>query len=178
MKKLFTLLLVTFMSLNYASSQVFNSGSSYASIGYGLGYGFGGVSLTNSSVSNLGPICFSYEYALNDNIGLGVNISYSSTKYDYVNLYEERYTRLGILARGAYHFDILRDVDLYSGIGVGFLSYNFTNSVYDDYDYNFGTPFGYSIFAGARYFFSDAIGAYAEVGYGISVINAGIVLGF
>jgi hypothetical protein len=43
---------------------------------------------------------------------------------------------------------------------------------------NFGTPIGYQIFGGARYMFNDNFGAYAEVGYGLSVANAGITIAF
>jgi len=33
-------------------------------------------------------------------------------------------------------------------------------------------------FAGARFFFSDAIGAYVELGYGLGIVNAGLAFKF
>ena len=192
-KLLFTLSLTAFMVSDYASAQAFNSGGSYASVGYGLGIGARASTSVYSAAngykfSGFGPASLNYEYGINDNIGLGVNLSYSSYgatwnagTYDY----GYRYSTLGIMARAAYHFDIRnRDLDLYSGVGLGFLRYKY-NWTSDEpsfnesqYNVNLGTPLGYQIFAGGRYFFSDLVGAYAEVGYGITVLNAGIVLRF
>ena len=37
-----------------------------------------------------------------------------------------------------------------------------------------GTPLGYQIFIGGRYLFTDKIGVYGEIGYGISLMNLGL----
>jgi opacity protein-like surface antigen len=89
------------------------------------------------------------------------------------------------MARGAYHFNVRnRQFDPYAGVGIGFLKYNYKWESNDPgfnegaYNINIGTPLGYQIFLGARYMFNDNFGAYAEVGYGLSVANAGITLAF
>ena len=190
MKKLFTLVVILSLGTSSINAQAFSSGSSYISLGYGLGLGYRTYtaayqSYSGYNFSGFGPVSGAYEYGINDNIGVGLNISYSSygaswnQSYDY----SYRFSSLGVLARGAYHFDIRsREADLYAGIGVGFLryAYNWTSDEpgFNEalYDINLGTPLGYQIFAGARYYFSPSFGVMAELGYGISVLNAGIVI--
>ena len=43
---------------------------------------------------------------------------------------------------------------------------------YDASFYSYDS-FGYNVFIGARYFFTDKIGAFAELGYGISYTTLG-----
>ena len=130
----------------------------------------------------------SYERGITDNIGVGLAIGYSSygatwlqTTYDF----KYRWTTLSVMARGAYHFNVRnRQFDPYAGVGVGFLKFGYKwesadpNFNEDLYNVNLGTPLGYQIFLGARYMFNDNFGAYAELGYGLSVANAGLTLAF
>jgi hypothetical protein len=37
-----------------------------------------------------------------------------------------------------------------------------------------GGGFTYNVFVGGRYYFTDNIGAFAELGYGISILNLGL----
>ena len=70
--------------------------------------------------------------------------------------------------------------DPYLGVGLGFLKYGYKWTSSDpsfneaNYNVSLGTPLGYQIFAGARYMFSDNVGGYVEVGYGLSVANFGL----
>ena len=43
---------------------------------------------------------------------------------------------------------------------------------------NHGSGLGYSFLLGARWFFTNNLAAFAELGYGVSVINAGISFKF
>ena len=192
MKKVLLLTLLSILGLN-TNAQFFERDINYVNAGYGLGIGYGRLlnayqSYDNYKFSGFGPVAFSYERGITDNIGLGLAIGYSSyggtwlqTGYDY----KYRWTTLSIMARGAYHFNVRnRQFDPYAGVGIGFLKYSYkweSNEPgfnEDTYNINFGTPLGYQIFLGARYMFSDNFGAYAEVGYGLSVANAGITLAF
>jgi opacity protein-like surface antigen len=190
MKKVLLIAILTSLGLN-TNAQFFEKDINYINAGYGLGLGYG--RLLNAYQANegykfsgFGPVALSYERGITDNIGLGVAIGYSSyggtwlqTGYDY----NYRWTTLSIMARGAYHFNVRnRQFDPYAGVGIGFLKYNYKWESNDPgfnegaYNINIGTPLGYQIFLGARYMFNDNFGAYAEVGYGLSVANAGITL--
>jgi opacity protein-like surface antigen len=192
MKKVLLIAILTSLGLN-TNAQFFEKDINYINAGYGLGLGYG--RLLNAYQANegykfsgFGPVALSYERGITDNIGLGVAIGYSSyggtwlqTGYDY----NYRWTTLSIMARGAYHFNVRnRQFDPYAGVGIGFLKYNYKWESNDPgfnegtYNINIGTPLGYQIFLGARYMFNDNFGAYAEVGYGLSVANAGITLAF
>jgi opacity protein-like surface antigen len=192
MKKVLLIAILSSLGLN-THAQFFEKDINYVNAGYGLGLGYGRLlnayqTYEGYKFSGFGPVALSYERGITDNIGLGVAIGYSSyggtwlqTGYDY----NYRWTTLSIMARGAYHFNVRnRQFDPYAGVGIGFLKYNYKWESNDPsfnesaYNINIGTPLGYQIFLGARYMFNDNFGAYAELGYGLSVANAGITLAF
>jgi opacity protein-like surface antigen len=189
MKKImmFMASIMTSVALN---AQVFEQGSNHLNLGYGVGLGYGRLLNAYSAnqgykFSGFGPAFVNYERALTDRFGLGLAVSYSSYGGKWVDGfnydYSYRWSTLSIMARGAYHFEMRNDkFDPYVGVGIGFLKYGYKWTSNDpsfneaNYNVSLGTPFGYQIFAGARYMFSDKIGAYAEVGYGLSVANFGL----
>lgn len=192
MKKVLLITLLSTFGLN-TNAQFFEQDINYVNAGYGLGLGYG--RLLNAyqvydgfKFSGFGPVALSYERGITDNIGIGVSLGYSSYggKWNQSNYnYSYRWTTLSIMARGAYHFNVRnRQFDPYAGVGVGFLKYGYNWQSNEPgfnenaYNINFGTPLGYQIFVGARYMFNDNFGAYAELGYGLSVANAGITLAF
>jgi opacity protein-like surface antigen len=202
MKKYLLVALTGLIGFQDVKAQAFEEGNSVVSVGYGLGLGYGRLLNAYSAYdgykfSGFGPVALGYEYGLTDNIGLGLNVSYSSygatwiqsSAYDPFNVteydYKYRWSTLAIMARGAYHFDIRNDdLDLYAGLGLGFLKFGYKWTS-DDPTFNeenqnvsLGTPLGYQIFGGLRYYLSDNVGLYAEVGYGISVLNAGLAFKF
>lgn len=74
------------------------------------------------------------------------------------------------------------NLDLYAGL---MASYNLLNYSYEDNSGfnsgntgNFGNAAGLTLFAGARYYFSDNLAAFAELGYGVAYLNLGISLKF
>lgn len=192
MKKIILALIISACSLQ-SKAQFFEQDINYVNAGYGLGIGYGRLlnayqAYDGYKFSGFGPVALSYERGITDNIGIGLAIGYSSygatwlqTTYDY----KYRWTTLSVMARGAYHFNVRnRQFDPYAGVGVGFLKFGYKwesadpNFNEDLYNVNLGTPLGYQIFLGARYMFNDNFGAYAEIGYGLSVANAGLTLAF
>ena len=192
MKKI-VLLTASLLIATIMNAQVFEQGSNHVNVGYGFGLGYGRLLNAYSAnqgykFSGFGPAFLSYERGITDNIGVGASISYSSygakwikdytvQSYDY----SYRWTTLAIMARGAYHFNVSNDkFDPYAGVGLGFMKFGYKWTTEDptfneaNNNVSLGTPFGYQIFAGARYMFSDKIGGYAEVGYGLSVANFGL----
>ncbi|MCL2028312.1 MAG: hypothetical protein FWG79_07480 [Bacteroidales bacterium] len=71
--------------------------------------------------------------------------------------------------------DFPNNIDLYVGAGVGFnfLSHH-TNEIPDDTKFRLG----YNFFVGGRYYFKPNASVFAEIGYGISFLNAGFTIRF
>jgi opacity protein-like surface antigen len=187
MKKIILLLFVS--SSISSNAQIFESGSKHVSVGYGLGLGSGRLlnlyeGYPGYSFSGFGPVQFAYEQGITDNIGIGAAVGYSSYGGKWQqSSYNYRYSwrTISVMVRGAYHFDVKnRNFDPYGGVGLGFLkySYNWTSNEpgFNESNYNISSasPLGYQLFLGTRYHFTDQIGAYAELGYGIAVFNAGL----
>lgn len=195
MKKIMFLVASIMTSVTF-NAQVFEEGSNHVNVGYGFGLGYGRLLNAYSTYegykfSGFGPVFLSYERGVTDNIGIGASVSYSSygaswTQKSYLVAaydYSYRWTTLAIMARGAYHFSVRNDkFDPYAGVGLGFMKFGYKWDTEDplfnetNSNVSLGTPFGYQIFAGARYMFTDNIGAYAEVGYGLSVANFGLTI--
>lgn len=186
----FILLLSTYTA---ARSQVFESESNHLSIGYGLGSGYGRLlnayqAYDGYKFSGFGPVQVAYERGITDNIGVGASFGYSGyggtwlqSNYDY----KYSWKTISVLIRGAYHFDLNnRNFDPYAGVGIGFLKYSYKWTSSDpsfnegNYNVSSGSPLGYQIFAGARYHFNDNVGVYAEIGYGLALLNAGLTFKF
>ena len=89
--------------------------------------------------------------------------------------------------RGAYHFNEfvkIDKLDLYAGLMLG---YNIASETFSSTDPSrtniayYGSSYGgfaYSFFGGARYRFTDNIGVFGELGYGISILNIGLNIKF
>ena len=204
MKKLLFILGASFILCHNTHAQAFEKGKSFATIGYGLGFGFSSLSAAYASNSGyktgaFGPIAVAYEYGVTDNIGIGGGINYSTfwagwdektvvynplpTNKTYS--YTWRLSALQVLGRANYHFPIKNDkLDLYGGVGLGFTKFGYswesTNPDFNESSYNIslGSAVGYSLNLGGRYLFNDNVGAYAEIGYGLSIFNAGLAFRF
>jgi hypothetical protein len=100
--------------------------------------------------SGITPIIFNGEYAVTDQIGVGAGLQFYSQNGASLTL---------MTVRGAYHFGqfIKNDqLDLYAGAELFFaLSGGGSGTIF-------------SLMPGARYYFSDNIGAFSELGLGLS----------
>jgi outer membrane protein W len=149
--------------------------------------------------SGFGPAHIKFEYGLTDKFGMGVSIGYvgykvswqseveeyNSTTGNYdLKTYEEglKGTNFGVLLRMNFHFATSDKVDPYWGIGAGYNKYTFKfysddpNSI--DESLTFPIPVGFESSVGARFYFTENIGAYAELGWGKSLIQAGLAAKF
>ncbi len=137
-----------------------------------LGIGVGGY-------ASAGGIAFggSADFGVAPNITVGGQVAYRSFNYGYLG-YNDKINYLYFAARGSYHFNQLLKlstdkVDLYAGIGLGY-----QNVCYSD---RFGTgfnTFGSGIFVpihlGGRYFFSEKVGGFVELGTGVAPLLLGV----
>ncbi len=122
------------------------------------------------------PIGLSADYGITDNISLGAYAGYASTTEEFGGFGKWKYTYIIVGARGAYHFQLADKFDTYAGVLLG---YNAASVTWDGSSAFSGISptaggLAWSGFLGGRYRFSESIGAFAELGYGIAIVQAGI----
>lgn len=181
MKKLLTTcLLLCFAVFHVTAQQSFTQGDNLA----GIGIGFGGNLYSGyygSGIKRIPAISLSYEHCIKDNLfdensslGLGGLLGYASASTDYWKT-----SNIIIGARGTLHYAFIDKLDTYTGLMLG---YNIVNFKWKDNEWVLGNAsssgFTWSWYLGARYYFSDSVGAFAELGYGIAVLNLGVSLKF
>jgi hypothetical protein len=137
-----------------------------------------------------------YEYGISDKFSIGLNATYASGSYTYTSLtnptsffkYSGTFYSIGI--RSSYHIIVTDKWNLYTGAmfaykksnvkvqdsgGTASTLLNLLNTINDSKG-----SIGYDVFAGVKYFppnkSGNHIGIFAEAGYGITVIKAGVVL--
>lgn len=177
-KTIFTLMAVIIAFT--AQAQQFQIGTTTVNAGIGLGTALGGLGKARPAIS------MSVDHGLWDIGGPGVislggyigNTGYKYTDLGYTAKWN--YTIVGV--RGAYHyngFTEIPELDIYGGV---MLSYNISKYTSDSSDTllgnSYGSGLGFTGFVGGRWFFTNSIGAYAELGYGVSILNVGVTYKF
>lgn len=193
-KIIFSLLLV---ASNFLKPQdAFKNKTTVLNLGVGLRsyYGYRLFAQGYSSVPYLNASLDHSVYNLDKNFDLGIGgyLGYTSWSYKYNGFY---YTKNGVYRSGfvkqtwsIFHFGFRPSVhysfsgapfDLYAGlhIGYGISSYSSSDPDYDYTGINYSRLY-WALFAGGRYYFGKKFGMFAELGYGISMLNLGISLKF
>lgn len=164
-----------------------NSGrqSRSGGLGYHKGDNLLNIGVGISSYFYGHPIGASYEAGITDDISVGAQIDYNSGNYGdyYYNNARWRYTSTYVGARGSFHVNRLlrlntQKVDLYAGLGLGYRTFRWNDSNYGyGYDYRSGLFLNY--FVGGKYYFTDKVGAFLELGYtGLSSSRVGLSIKF
>jgi len=124
------------------------------------------------------PLSVSIDYGINDKISLGGYLGYAGSSDNVPFLGKISYTYLIVGARGAYHFELTEKLDTYAGLLLGYniASVSLENSITGAPEPDAAGGFTYNLFAGGRYHFTDKIGVFGEIGYGISVLNLGLTV--
>ncbi|MBU1370066.1 MAG: porin family protein [Bacteroidetes bacterium] len=176
MKKFVLVLAIALVGLTYGAQAQYESGQVDANIGVGLGSTFATGTL------DMPPVSLALDFGLSDKMSLGAYVGYSASKEDFSGFganYSWKYTYIIVGARGAYHFDLVDQLDTYAGVLLG---YNVASVTYEGSGTAPTSPsaggLAYAGFAGARYHFGDTFGVYAELGYGLALLNAGLTLKF
>ncbi len=167
-----------------AFTQVFEKGNHAIN----LGLGFGNTNYWGSYYEGFLPsFSGSYEYGivevpmgsqLTGVVSVGGYLGWSASKYGSYSGNDEYYRVLDIIigARGNYHFIFHDKLDTYAGIwfGADISSQKWKGDGTDpDVDFSNGGPTG-GAYVGARWYFTDNIAVYSEIGYLISVFNVGV----
>jgi hypothetical protein len=147
-----------------------------------FGTGFGSPWIGGGYYLTFPPLSASLDYGLRDDIGPGVIgvggfIGVGGYRYKYpIYDYGRSYTTILFGARGTYHYQFIKKLDTYGGLVLGLRTYS--SKVYgtwpgDNYVKDSGiSPLG-SIFIGGKYYFTESVSAFAEVGYGIGIFTLG-----
>lgn len=148
-----------------------------------LGIGLGMVGIYGDTV--IPPISLSAEYSTtsfnNLPLSFGGIIGYSSSEYKtafFGDEYGWEYTYIVFGARGSFHFNQyikVPNLDVYAGLllGYNYVSAKEIGTVTTGVAASASYPM-FGGYAGARYFFTEKIGAFCEIGYGIGYINVGL----
>lgn len=173
-------------------AQSFDLGTNVINASVGIGGYYGASSVYTSQSPALG---LSFEHGITELgpgvLGIGGYVGYKSLAYKYSALglqYDWSWTYLILGVRGAWHYNEwhgVDDLDLYGGL---MLSYNNVKWT-DNTNYPVGGVFtvqsssassgvGLTGFLGARYYFTDNLGAHLELGYGVATANLGLSLKF
>ena len=150
--------------------------TSKAIINAGIGFGFA----ASGYKMGMPPISVSLDFLKLKNmpVMLGVFGGYRTQKYAISFILTEvslTYTEIAFGARATYHANFSPKLDAYAGLTLGYA----IQSLDGDYGDLFPATsyFVYGVNAGGRYFFSDKIGIYAELGYSpFQVASVGLTL--
>jgi len=163
-----------------AEAQQFQNGTTMANAGIGLGTSLGGLGNARPGFS------VSVDHGMWDVGGPGV-ISLGgyigNTGYKYTDLgYTAKWSYTTVGVRGAYHYNGFTNVpelDIYGGLMLGYnISKYSSDSGNDSLADTYGSGLGFTGFVGGRWLFTEQFGAYAELGYGVSVLNLGVTYKF
>jgi hypothetical protein len=168
--------------------------SSFAKNGYDptmkvaqFGIGVGGLGGFYGS-SNLPVLTAGLDFGIDKMFSAGGRIGYTSSTFENPYfiaatraIYRWKYTYITIAGRGSYHYPIENEkLDLYGGVDLG---YNIVSSKYDGdvagrlYAASAsGSYMFFGVHVGGRYYFSQSLAAFGELGYGYGILNVGISL--
>jgi len=158
-----------------AAQPLFQVGSNAVNlgVGFGLGYGLGGATTSTPALSlsymrgvaQVGPGI----------ISAGGMVGYKSFGWESAGA-KATWRNIYVGGRGAYHYNFGNPkLDTYAGLGLGLRVVSYS----DNYDTQntasaSGAQAELSGFLGARYFFSDKLGAFSELGYDMSYLKVGL----
>lgn len=168
------------MATSPVFGQNFKAGDTHLSAGIGLFPTF-----YSGYTTVIPPVSLSFEKGIEVSdipIGVGGYLGFSTSKSStYFGDYYWSYTYIIAAARGAYHFELVKDdkLDTYVGLMLG---YRFGHATFHDPTGNYGyvTNSGvlggaaYSFYGGARYRIANNMNVFGEVGWGVSLLTLGL----
>jgi len=156
--------LVLLLGSNNSFAQSFKQGDKLLNAGVGIG---GGLGI---------PVGVSYEHAVSDRISVGGYLAYARKKESYNEYGEWKYSYVLAAARGSYHLKVNSErFDPYGGAMLGYnvASVKWSGDGSEPVSASAG-GFMWGVHIGTRYWASQKVGAFAELGYGATVLNVGV----
>jgi len=162
-----------FFNTNTLNAQAYDKGSMVLNLGAGVGTRYAtGFGISGSFEVGIWP---TGDFGI---IGIG-GVSGFTISDDVITTSNVDYTEFAIGPRGTYHFTIIpvENLDVYAAADLLFVA---KTTKHKD-----GTPpdttdskFRPGVIAGARYYFSDLFGVFAELGSSVTYLTGGISLKF
>ncbi|MFB5944913.1 hypothetical protein [Albibacterium profundi] len=181
MKNFVVILCILCMGVSTSSAQESTFVKPDRVINIGVGLGGNLYSGYGSDIKRIPAITLSYESCVKDqlfdeksSLGVGAILGYSSAKYnDPMDDWSWKSSTFVVGARGALHYALVDKFDTYTGLMLG---YNIVSTKYSGAVDAGGAASGLSWawYLGGRYYFNQSTAAFAELGYGISVLNVGV----
>ncbi len=168
-----------------AAAGAFGVGTTAANLGIGVGnrYGFGtGVGLLGGSSSVSPALSLSVERGVvplgPGILGVGAFLGYQGASFDFGGGDKWHFTDLILAARGVFHIPATPELDVYGGLNLGL---RYTRVGVEGSTFlapASSADLATGIFVGGRYFFSENIGAFGELGYDQSYLKVGLTAKF
>ncbi len=177
------------------SDEAFGKGSNILNVGVGLG---GDYTYFGDGYTSTPDFVLSYENGTFGNVGpgtisLGALVAFKGIGYDYTDYhtgyyYNQNWTYYIIGFRSAYHLTIpsAPRFDPYAGLMLGYydISYKVTSSdpyynhpgdpYYGTYSASYAGYMAFGLYIGARYYVSEHVGLWLELGYGYTDAAIGV----
>ena len=165
---------------NQSSAQEFKTGDNVLSLGIGLGSSLGGYSYSSQTPA----ISIQFEHGQWEvggpgTISLGGYLGFKSFKYEHAYYYSQKWSYTVIGIRSAYHYNGLKvdHLDVYGGVMLSYNVLNYTfksdNLLYDNYHGDYPSAFGFTLYIGGKYYFTNNIAGFLELSNGISIATIG-----
>ena len=172
-KKVFLAALALIGSVSLANAQeVFHKGTTAINAGIGLGSYYSGITIPPLSVSLDYGVADNLINGNNGSISVGGFAGYTATSHTY-GAYKSTFSYIALGGRGAFHYQFAPKLDTYAGM---MISYDISSASSNNVDTSWVATSGihWSLFLGGRYFFTEKIGGFAELGYGFYNLNLGV----
>jgi hypothetical protein len=178
-----------------SNTDAFGKGSNILNLGVGLG---GDYTYFGGGYSSTPNFIISYDNGTFGNVGPGTislgglfaykGISYSYTDFNTGYVYNQNWYYYIVGIRSAYHWNFTTSsrFDPYIGLMLAYYDIGFKasstdpeyNNPHDPYYYYYANTYGsymaLSLYLGARYYVSDHVGFWLELGYGCSNLSLGV----
>ena len=189
MKKIFALVAAVVVAFS-ASAQI-EKGDIVVTAGVGLGNTVYGSGYDNALL----PINLEGEFGIAEDLfgvaglslGVGPAISYTQASQDYSYVVKDagyKFSSIIVGAKGYFHYNLFNvdKLDTYAAITLGWNVASAKAYGWGEYSDLMAVPsvggLFYAASVGARYWFTDFIGANLEAGYGLSYLKAGVTFKF
>lgn len=170
---------ILFVSPNQATAQAFEKGNMVANFGAGFGwYSFG------YATTSLPALGISVEKGVKDLdfgvLSVGAIAGFKHASYNWFTGYDWSWTDYVGAVRGAIHMDLLKEkkLDTYGGLAVGLrletaTTYTGFTAPYSKVTDSTINPL-FAFYLGGRYYFTDKLAGFGELGYGLGYVTLGL----
>ena len=173
-KKVFLAVLAIVGSISIANAQeVFHKGTTAINAGIGLGSYYSSLSIPPLSVSLDYGVADNLINGNNGSISVGGFVGYAASSFSGWTADKVTVSYAALGARGAFHYQFAPKLDTYAGLMLGYHIASYSSNI-NGYPGISGSGIDLGVLLGARYFFTDRVGMFTELGYSVPYWNLGV----